>query len=70
MDNTEVIAAMKHYIDTYPNQRSWELYTYSTILNDLIYGIGIAIDKEKYEFADGYKEFKKHLIEFLTEDNE
>jgi len=70
MDNTEVIAAMKHYIDTYQDQLGWKQYSKETMLADLVYGIGIAMDRDKYEFADGYNEFKKDLIEFLTNPDE
>ena len=70
MDNSKVIKSMKNYIDTYPNQLGWELYTKDTVLNDLVYGIGIAIDKRKYQYGDGYDKFKKDLIKFLTNPDE
>ena len=70
MDNAEVIAAMKHYIDTYPDQLGWKQYSKETMLADLVYGIGIAMDRDKYEFADGYDAFKKFLIDFLTSNHE
>ena len=70
MDNRKVIKSIKNYIDTYHNQFGWEKYKKDTVLNDLVYGIGIAIDKEKYQYANGYDEFKKELIKFLTNPDE
>ena len=70
MENAKVIAAMKEFIDTYPDQIGWQEYTKDTVLNDLIYGIGVAIDHDKYSFAMGYRYFKKDLIKFLTNPDE
>lgn len=59
---------MKDYINTYDNQFSWETYSYKTILDDMLYGIGISLFGDKYRFNNGYFEFKKFLIDFLEED--
>lgn len=70
MDNRQVIEDMTNYLQSYPKQRCWESYSPETILNDLVYGIGISIDEKCYSYADGYRDFKRYLIEFLEKEND
>ncbi|NRA24461.1 MAG: hypothetical protein HRU08_08285, partial [Oleispira sp.] len=40
-----------------------------TLVNDALYGIGIAIDPWLYKEAAGYARFKKDLVLFINKDN-
>lgn len=62
-----IIAKLKDYIDTYPNQIDWTNYEDETIINDIVYGLGIALDKEEHKYFDGFQKFKKKLIQHLNE---
>lgn len=61
----EVVAKIQHYVETYDKQRGYEDYRDDTLLNDMLYMIGEAMD-EKYKWANGFTDFKVFLIEFLT----
>jgi hypothetical protein len=49
------------YVGTYRDQAYWETYPIETYINDMLYGLGISIDR-KYRFAGGYEKFKKYLL--------
>lgn len=36
-----------------------------TIIHDILFGIGLSLDQENFEFYDGYEKFKKFLKEIL-----
>jgi len=40
-------------------------YSVKTIIDDFLYGIGICLDEEGFENADGYRKFKEKLMEHL-----
>lgn len=63
---SEAVSHFEDYVSTYDKQPAYEEYTKSIYLNDMLYGLGITMDKS-YEFADGFNQFKKDLIEFLKE---
>ena len=56
---------LTEYWRTYDTQFGYEKYPVGTILDDALYGIGIAINREKYSFRDGFDRFKKDLLEQL-----
>lgn len=64
----EGIASFKKYVDTYDKQFKYDEYSDETIINDMLYGLGICINKEEYKFSDGFDKFKRRLIEHLTQD--
>jgi hypothetical protein len=59
------IKKLTKYMVTYPRQSGYLDYTDETIINDVLYGLGIALD-DKYRFANGFEEFKNVLREHLT----
>ena len=54
----------KEYVNTY-DQRKNGLDNDETIVKDMLYGIGLCLDKEEYCFAGGYRKFKTFLKAFL-----
>jgi len=62
----EVVARFQHYIETYDEQPGYEEYTDATFLEDVLYGIGIALS-DNYQFGQGHREFKKRLMKHLKE---
>lgn len=59
------VASLQEYMRTYDQQAQYETYSDSIFIQDVIYGLGIALDAEKYSHADGFCEFKKFLRDFL-----
>ena len=45
----------------------YEDYTDACFINDIIYGLGIALDERQYSMADGFIRFKIFLADFLKE---
>jgi len=60
------VRMMQDYWGTYDMQRGYEDYRVGTLIDDAIYGLGMAIDKEQFQCADGYDRFKAILREHLS----
>lgn len=63
----KVIESLQEYMNTYNKQVGYLDYTDDTIINDVLYGLGIALDKERYSFGKGYHLFAARLREHLKE---
>lgn len=55
---------LRNYFDTYADQPGYLDYEDQTLIDDTLYGLGAALDK-KYQFADGYAEFKDVLRQHM-----
>lgn len=60
-DIVEAVERMQKYWDTYDCQTEYENYSEQAFLDDALYGIGHAMYKHKYQFANGYDKFKDFL---------
>lgn len=58
--------AFKEYVNTYDPQKHG-LNRKKTIINDMLYGIGLSTCREKYRYADGYAKFKQFLKELFND---
>ena len=58
----EIAEAMIEYWSTYMDQRYADTYTDATVLHDAVYGIGIAMDPDAFQFADGYDDFRGAIL--------
>ena len=54
----------KDYVQTY-NAKKNGLDNDDTIVKDMLYGIGLCLNKKEFEFADGFKKFKTFIKAFL-----
>lgn len=63
----KAVAFLKHYFDTYDAQYGYLDYSDKTIINDVLYALGAALD-DKYRFANGFAAFKTHLRGFLDKE--
>lgn len=54
---TDAIRKFQHYIDTYTEQPNWTKYDKMMFVRDVIYGLGIAIDSDEFEYYPGYLQF-------------
>jgi hypothetical protein len=59
------IEYLKRYVDTYDKQPRYLDYTDETIINDVLYGLGVAIGGREYQYANGFEKFKKRLRDHL-----
>lgn len=63
-----VVAKMQHYVATYSNQAEYASYTDKTFLDDMLYGIGIAMAEHTatdHTGPGGYERFKETLRKHL-----
>lgn len=60
-----MIKYLTHYMTTYDKQLGYLDYTNETIVDDVLYGLGVALDR-KYKFAGGFDKFKKRLRRHLA----
>lgn len=60
------IESMTEYMATYSGQYACFDYSDDTFIDDVLYGLGVALDK-KHEFADGFEKFKQVLRKHLAE---
>lgn len=61
-----VVRTLRKYMNTYPKQSGYMDYTDYTFIEDMLYGMGVALDPEKYAFAIGFDAFKARLREHLA----
>jgi hypothetical protein len=56
-----MVAYLKDYMNTYDKQPNYKRYTDKTFIDDVLYGLGVAIDPSTYQFADGFDRWKETL---------
>ncbi|ARM83968.1 hypothetical protein [Marinobacter salarius] len=59
-DIKSAVTYLQDYMNTYSDQQGYEEYRTETLIDDVLYGLGAALD-ENYKYAQGYEEFKKVL---------
>lgn len=57
----DIVAQFQKYVATYHEQHGYENYSDEMFIDDIIYGLGAALN-EDYKFAQGFEEFKVKLI--------
>ena len=66
-ENFDIVKAVKYYknfVDTYKDD---DFIFDRIFIEDMLYGIGVSIDEDKYAWAPGYLEFLKYLKNFIGE---
>lgn len=61
----EAVSRLTDYMKTYDQQAGYEDYTDETFINNVLYGLGIALDKDKYFAGQGFDAFKSVLRKHL-----
>lgn len=63
----KAVKYLQDYMQTYAEMPNYDVNTPDKVLiDDVLYGLGVALDKKKYEFADGYDAFKDVLRKHLS----
>lgn len=65
----EAVKYLQTYMNTYDTQVGYENYNASTFIDDILYGLGMALDPKKYQYLKGYRKFKEDLSKFLVENS-
>jgi hypothetical protein len=60
----KIVKKFQKYVATYSDQKFYKTYSDECFVNDMLYGIVIALDK-KYEFGSGFQLWLKDLKYFF-----
>ena len=52
---------LTNFLNTYPKQRGYKLYTRETYIKDILYGLGASLS-EDYSWTDGFDKFQKEVL--------
>ena len=58
--NTIDLAYLKSYINSYKENN---IVNETSFIKDMLYGIGLSIDREKFKHAKGYARFENKLLD-------
>lgn len=56
---------LQDYMATYDKQEGWRSQSDATLIDDVLYGLGVALYGQECEYAPGYEKFQDKLREFL-----
>lgn len=57
----KAVESLQKYMKGYPDQIGYLDYSDETFIDDMLYGIGVAIDSAEYGYASGYRKFKERV---------
>lgn len=61
----EIIEKFKNYLDKYTEEDYYLYKKDEVIMDDMLYGLGLAFDSKEYSCAGGYERFKAVLEEHI-----
>ncbi len=61
----KIVDDFQQYVATYSDQHEYVAYSDLTFINDMLYGIGLALDKDRYYSASGFDRWRKRLRDIL-----
>lgn len=67
-DMEAAVKRMQHYWNTYDEQNEYKDWGKDMFLRDALYGVGIAVDEERYKFGNGFVRFINDLRKRIFED--
>ena len=62
----KTIEYLVKYMATYDKQMGYLDYRDETIIDDVLYGLGVAIGGKKYTWANGFAKFKERLAKHIA----
>jgi hypothetical protein len=63
-DVDQLVREMCYFWNTYKDQQHYKTFQRKTIIEDMLYSVGIAMNPN-YRFAEGYRKFKEDLRAYL-----
>ena len=63
----KIVLYFQGYVNSYVDMTGFEKINMLEFIDDMLYRIGLSINKEKYQSASGYKEWKEFLLLHLKE---
>jgi hypothetical protein len=63
-----MVEYIQDYMRTYTQQYNYQEYTDETFIQDILYGLGVAINPQDHRWADGFDRWKETLkTQYLSE---
>ena len=62
----QAVDYLQNYMNTYDNQTGYLDYQVETLINDVVYGLGVAVGGDEYRYGEGFEKFKADLVKFLS----
>jgi hypothetical protein len=62
----DAVRRLRKYMNCYPKEGEYMNYKDYTFIEDVLYGLGIALEPEAHAFAVGFERFKDRLRKHLT----
>jgi hypothetical protein len=60
-----MVKYLQRYMKTYDDQVGYENYTDFTLIEDVLYGLGVALNPKEHQFSTGFDVWKMKLIEHI-----
>jgi len=61
----KAIEYLQKFMNTYDQQYGYLDYRDETLIDDVLYGLGVALDGSEYRMANGFRKFQKRLRKHL-----
>jgi hypothetical protein len=61
-----MVQYLQQYMNTYDHQYGYENYSDFTFIEDVLYGLGVALNPKEHQFANGFDVWKKKLVEHIN----
>jgi hypothetical protein len=62
----QIVARFQEYVRTYTEQQYYLEYSDTIFMDDMLYGIGLALDPDGHRCADGWDKAKAMLLAHLN----
>jgi len=62
----KAVKYLQDYMNTYSGQSGYLDYADETLIDDVLYGLGVALGPKRYAFARGFRKFKARLKDHIA----
>jgi hypothetical protein len=59
------VESLRSYMSSYDSQAHYAEYSAATFVDDVLYGLGVALDPDEHRYAPGFALFKSKLLRHL-----
>lgn len=60
-----MVKYLARYMETYDKQVGYQNYNDETLVEDVLYGLGVVLNPHQHQFANGFTKWKNKLKNFL-----
>lgn len=60
-----MVKYLSRYMETYDKQVGYQNYSDQTLVEDVLYGLGVVLNPHQHKYADGFTKWRNKLKNFL-----